>query len=114
MYTNTRTGPAIHHIGRFALNNEKHLAVPPAVLMDAFSLLMTNNVFQFGDTYWLKKVGTATGAPQPPPWATIFIEMHEEEVLAQFVDSLQLYHGFIDDVLCIWIVNPYPAEYHRK
>ena len=50
MYTNIRTGPSLQRIGRFALNNKKHLAVPPAVLVDALRLLMTNNVFQFGDT----------------------------------------------------------------
>ena len=52
MYTNNETGLPLHRIGQFALNNEKHLDVPPAVLIDALLLLMKNNVFQFGDTYW--------------------------------------------------------------
>ena len=83
MYTNVQTGLSINLIRRFALENEKHLAVPPLVLMDALRLLMVNNVFQFGDTYWLQKVGTAMGAPPAPPWATIFFGIHKEEVLAQ-------------------------------
>ena len=66
MYTNIRTGPALHCIGRFALDNEKHLTVPPADLMDALRLLMTNNVFQFGDTYWLHKTGTVMDRHQVP------------------------------------------------
>ena len=77
--------------------------------MDTLRLLMTNNVFQFGDTYWLQKVGTAMGVPPAPPWATIFFGIHEETVLAQFRDRLQLYCCFIDDVLGIWLVDPDPA-----
>ena len=53
MYMNIKTGPALHRIGKFALENKEHLTVPPVVLMDALRLLMTDNVFQFGDTFWL-------------------------------------------------------------
>ena len=69
--------------------------------MDALNLLMTNNVFQFGDTYWLKKVGTAIGAPPAPPLATIVFGIHEKTVIAQFGDKLQLYRCFIENVLGI-------------
>ena len=110
MYTNTRTGPALHHIGQFDLENKEHLTVPPAVLMDALRLRMTNNAFQFGDTFWLQKVGTAMGAPPAPPWATIFFGIREEKVLARFGPRLQLYCCFIDDILGIWLVDPNPVE----
>ena len=81
--------------------------------MDALRLLMTNNVFKFGDTFWLQKRGTAMGAPPAPPWATIFFGIHEETVLARFGARLQLYRRFIDDVLGIWLVDPDPAEDSR-
>ena len=67
MYTNIKTVPALHRVGHFDLEKKTHLNVPPAVLMDILLLLMTNNLFQFGDTYWLQKVGTAMGAPPAPP-----------------------------------------------
>ena len=76
MYKNIKTGAALHRIGQFALENRDHLTIPLAVLMDALRLLMTNNVFQFGDTFWLQKVGTAMGAPPATPWATIFFGIH--------------------------------------
>ena len=114
MYTNIRTDPALQHIGRIDLNNKKHRTVPPAAFVDALRLLMTNNVFQFGDTYWLQKVGTVMGAPPEPPWATIFFGIHKETVLVQFVDRLQLYRRFIEDILGIWLVNTNPTENHRK
>ena len=77
MYTNIKTGPALHRIGQFALEHKEHLTVHPTVLIDALHLLMTNNVFQFGDTYWIQKVGTAMGLPPAPPWDTIFFGIHE-------------------------------------
>ena len=114
MYTNIKIGLALHCIGKFALENKKHLTVPPAFLMDALHLLMTNNMFQFGDRYWLQKVGTAVGAPPAPPWSTIFFSIHEETVLTQFGNKLQLYRCFINDVLGIWLVDPDLAEDHRQ
>ena len=106
MYTYIRTGAALHRRGQFALENKEHLTVSPAVLMDALRLLMTNNVFRFGDTFWIKKVGTAMGAPPALPWATIFFGIHEETVLARFGPRLQLYRRFINDVIGIWVVDP--------
>ena len=110
MYTNIKTVPALHRIGQFALENKKQLTVSPAVLMDILRLLITNNMFQFGDIYWIKKVGTAMGAPILPPWATIFFGIHEETVFAQFRGKLYLYPHFIDDVLGIWLVDPDSVE----
>ena len=77
MYTNIQTVPDLHRIGRFALENEKNLAVPPVVLTESLRLLMTKNVFQFGNKYWLQNVGTEMGAPPAPPWDTIFFSIHE-------------------------------------
>ena len=105
MYTNIKKGPELHRIGQFAVENKAHLTVPPAVMMNALRLLITNNVFQFGDTFWLQKVGTAMGAPQAPPWATILFGIYEETVLARFVHKIQLYHCLINDVLGIWLVD---------
>ena len=82
--------------------------------MDALRLLMTNNVFQFGDTYWLQKAGTAMGTPPAPYWSTIFFVIHKGTVIAQFGDRLQLYFHFINNVLGIWLVDQDPAEDHRQ
>ena len=50
MYTNIKTGAALHRIKQFALENREHLTVPLPFLKDELRLLMTNNAFQFGDT----------------------------------------------------------------
>ena len=82
--------------------------------MDALRLLMTNNVFQFGDTYWLQKMGTAMGAPPAPPWAIIFFGIHEDTVLSRFVHKLQLYRRFIENILGICLVDIDPVEDLRQ
>ena len=52
--------------------------------------------------------------PPAPPWATICFGIHEEAVIAQFGDMLQLYHSFINNFLGIWLVDTDPAKDHRK
>ena len=54
------------------------------------------------------------GSPLALPWATIFFGIHELLVLAQFVDMLQLYHLFINDLVGIWLADPNPAEDNQK
>ena len=54
------------------------------------------------------------GAPPAPPWATIFFSIHEETVITQFRDKLQLYRRFVGNVLGIWMVDPDPAKDHLK
>ena len=110
MYTIIKTGLALPHIGQFVVEHKEYLTVPPAMLMDALRLLMTNNVFKFGDTYWLQKVGTSMGAPPSPPWTTIFFGIHEETVLTIFRHVIQLYCCFIDCIWGIWLVHPDPVE----
>ena len=61
MYTNIGTGPDLYCIGRFALDKEKHLTLPTAVLMKKIRLLVTNCVFQFIDTYFLQNMGPKRG-----------------------------------------------------
>ena len=80
VYKNIQTGPSLHRIRRFSLENDKHMDLPHAVLMDALGLLMTNNIFQFGDPYCFHKVRTVIGAPPAPPWAAIFFGVHKGAV----------------------------------
>ena len=54
------------------------------------------------------------GAPPAHPWATIFFGIHEETVLSQIRDRLQLYRRFINDILFIWLVDPDLAEDYRQ
>ena len=54
-------------------------------LIEVMSIVFRNNLlFKFGDTYWLRKSGTAMGTPPAPPYATIFYALHENEMLQRW------------------------------
>ena len=36
---------------------------PKVFILKTLCLIMTHNIFQFGPTYWLQKIGTAMGTP---------------------------------------------------
>ena len=67
MCANTPTRRALHVVGRYLRSNRRRFAsVPINALMSALQLVMTNNVFTFGDTSWHQKTGTAMGTPPRP------------------------------------------------
>jgi hypothetical protein len=101
MYTNIQTGPACDAIEEYLYSKWSHLNV--AAIISALRLIMNNNTFQFGDTFWKQLVGTAMGAPPAPPYATIFFGIFEDgTILDEFADILLFYRRFIDDVIGIF------------
>jgi len=75
---------------------------------------MKNNVFQFGDTYWLQLVGTAMGTPPAPTYANLTFAIHENPIIKQFSDNLVLYKRYIDDIIGIWRHDEDNEEDERK
>jgi hypothetical protein len=104
MYTNIDTSLALRSIGQYLHRNEARFRdVPIDALMEALKLVMTNNVFSFGDTYWLQLTGTAMGTPPAPSYATIVYAIHESTLLSRYHNNLFFYKRYIDDVFGIWI-----------
>jgi hypothetical protein len=101
MYTNIRTTEACDSIETYLRTDHPDLNVD--AIISALRLIMTNNVFSFGDCFFKQKMGTAMGAPPAPPYATIFYGIHEASFLDDFQDVLLGYWRFIDDVLGIFI-----------
>jgi hypothetical protein len=110
MYTNIHTETALQAICTYLHRNEdmvtELLHIPVNALMEALRLIMTNNIFRFGDTHWLQLSGTAMGTPPAPPYATLFFAIYEDIILAEFAENLVLYRRFIDDVFGVWIQTP--------
>jgi hypothetical protein len=111
MYTNINTETALQAITNYLHNNEGLVAelllnVPAKALTEALRLIMTHNVFRFGNTHWLQISGTAMGTPPAPPYATLFYAIHEDNIIREFGDNLLLYRRFIDDVFGIWRYTP--------
>ena len=107
MYTNIDTDHALEKIGEYVrtasitnLLNTK--SIKPDVLLEALTIIMRNNVFKFGDTYWYQKTGTAMGTPPAPPYATLYFALHEKEVIKNF-PRLVFYRRLIDDGFGAWM-----------
>ncbi len=62
---------------------------------------MKNNVFQFGDSFWLQLSGTAMGTPPAPPYATIYVCIWEMQIMSEFKE-ISFYKRYIDDGQGIW------------
>jgi hypothetical protein len=109
MYTNIDTERALSWIRRYLDDNPRQFAaIPIDALISALRMIMTNNIFQFGDTFWHQLSGTAMGAPPAPSYATVCFGVFEEAIIDDFRLSLLYYKRYIDDVLGIWIHHPNP------
>ena len=108
MYTNIDTDHAIQVIGDWLdskidkLPSNFHLQA----VKEAMELVMCNNIFQWGDMYFLQKRGTAMGTSSACMWATIYFAVHEDDtLLTLYNQNLMLFRRFIDDIIGIWIIH---------
>lgn len=108
MYNNIDTDHAIEVI-TWWLNdlNERDL-LPPLfpleAVIDAMVIIMKNNIFEWGDLYFLQLLGTAMGTSAAVMWATIYYAYHEVHTLIpRHGIHLHYFKRFIDDIFGIWI-----------
>ena len=107
IYTNIHVNHALPKITNFLTNDQlgkrirKEEGINVAALDFAFETIMKNNIFMFGDTYWLQKAGTAMGTPPAPDYATLYFALWEIEIIRKY-DELKYYSRYIDDGLGIW------------
>ncbi len=109
MYTNIDTDHALEEMAHFLWTSRLCKDVPHAAVIAGLEILMRNNVFRFGDTFWHQQQGTAMGTPPAPPYATLSFGIHELKVVPRFAPSLKSYSRYIDDVLGLWIHDPDPV-----
>ena len=111
MYTNINTAAAISAIHKYIEDRPLLFpAIPIHALTAAIEMIMTKNIFQFGDTHWRQLNGTAMGAPPAPSYATLSFGTHEETLLDEFEAQLAFYRRYIDDVFGIWRCHPDPIQ----
>lgn len=110
MYTNINTDHALEVIGKWLDDLEssgqledKGISIPITALKEALTLVMKNNIFEFGDMYFQQLTGTAMGTSAACMWATIYFAIHEALLLNKYANCLLLYKRFIDDMQGIWI-----------
>ena len=111
MYTNMHTGHAILVITEWlrSLQHRLPTGFPLDAIIEAMTLVMTNNIFEWGDMYFLQLLGTAMGTSSACMWATIYFAVHENNtLLVNFNNHLLIYKRFIDDIFGIWIPASVP------
>ena len=71
---------------------------------------MRLNIFQFGDTWWIQRIGTAMGTPVAVAYAMIFFAYFERTfLLPKYEKNIHFYKRQVDDILMIWSNNS-PGE----
>ena len=104
MYTNIDTAHAIQVIGLWLNSLQLPEGFPLEAVKDAMVLVTKNNIFKWGDLYFLQMLGTVMGASAACMWATIHFAVHEMEFIIPKWETKQiLFCRFIDDIFGIWI-----------
>ena len=112
MYTNIPTHMVLNlirkHLAQYQrkYNNE----YPQDAVRAGLRLIMTMNIFTFGDLTLKQLNRTALGTPPAPPYATIYYGIHEEKFLPHHAQRVIFYRRFIDDVIGIWCPNKNPER----
>jgi hypothetical protein len=93
MYTNIDTDIGITAIKNFLSDNSVNLPLnfPTKLVLDIPKIVMENNIFRFGDSYWLQLSGTAMGTPVACAYATVSFGQHENAVLLPHFSANLLY-----------------------
>ena len=110
MYNNIKTDHAIEVISWWLRDLDSKGLLPALfpleAVIEAMTIIMQNNLFEFGDMYFLQLLGTAMGTSSAVMWATLYYAYHEVHTLIPtHGDSLLYFQRFIDDILGIWIGN---------
>jgi hypothetical protein len=125
MYTNIDTQHGISTLKAWLELHKADLPTgfPTNMVVAATELVMTYNVFQFDDTFWLQISGTAMGTPTACTFATIYFALHEElSYLRKYHVHHQLtaaeksaapmlfYARLIDDTFQLWDTAKLPPH----
>ena len=112
MYTNIDTKHAIEVISKWLDSIPLPEGFPLAAVTSAMELVMSNNIFVWGDSYFLQLLGTAMGTSAACMWATIYFAVHEMgSIIPKYGNKLLLFLRFIDDIVGIWVGNPLDASW---
>jgi hypothetical protein len=107
MYTNIDTDHALQVISAFLRTHPLCQNIYNIESVNrGLAILMRNNLFKFGNTYWLQLEGTAMGTPPACMYATLYFAIYELELLTHFNASLAFYRRYIDDCFGVWNHHP--------
>lgn len=71
-------------------------------ISELIELVLTKNHFQFNETNYIQKLGTAMGTRMAPSYASLFMGKFEKEFLDSCDVQPFLWLRFLDDIFMIW------------
>jgi hypothetical protein len=109
MYKNIDTPHGIEVLTRWLTDHRDELprSTPSDFLIAALNEIMSNNIIQFGDTYWHQLRGCAMGNSAAVNYAYLYVGLLEvRRLLPCYKESLLFFRRFIDDGIGVWIDQP--------
>ena len=109
MYTNIDSSQGIQAISDWIeeYNEEITPDFPSALFLEVLKIVMTHNVFQLDDTFWLQTCGTSMGTSCACAYATLYWGYIERKyIIPKWKHNLTFLRRFIDDKFGIWTGTP--------
>jgi hypothetical protein len=112
MYSNIPVTHALETINKWFQRHKKDLPMNFAteLILDCLDIVMKNNVFMFGDLWFLQLEGTAMGTSCAVMYATIYESYYEEMAIIPTTHNnhanphgLRFYRCFVDDTFGIML-----------
>jgi hypothetical protein len=106
MYSNIDTAHGLSVISTWLRLYQADLPdnFPSDMLNAALELVMSNNILQFGNTFWRQLRGTAMGTSTAVNYANLYVGLLEvTQLLRKFKKELLFYRRFIDDGIGVWL-----------
>lgn len=117
MYTNINTTHAMQVFGKWftEFNDEIPNEFPVEMFLKVLELVMSGNIFQFDDLFFLQEDGAAMGTSVAVLYACFYYGYHERKhLIPTFTRSLKYLRRFVDDKLGIWTGTDEQFEDFKK
>ena len=108
MYTNINTKHGVLTFKKWIEQHSNELPpdFPTALFLKLLELVMSENIFQFDDTFYRQEDGTAMGTSCAVQYAGNYYGYHERhELIPRFTRQLKFFKRFVDDMFGIWVGN---------
>ena len=109
MYSNIDTQHGVDKIRSYLTQYCDDL--PKSMPVEFIIAALSETIFQFGDTHWRQKQGCAMGTSTAVNYAYLCVGILEiQTLLKKYCAQLLFFKRFIDDVIGVWLPDPYKPD----
>ena len=87
---------------RKALDTRKDKTISTDFLIELAECFLKNNIFEHDKSVFKQLRGTAIGIKMAPPYAIIFMDSLEEDILSNSLLKPLVWWCYIDDIFIVW------------